>query len=38
MSEDTLELLLAYYKEEESRAFRLALKLDVKHEDDMSRT
>lgn len=32
MSEDTLELLLAYYKEEESRAFRLALKLDVKHE------
>lgn len=32
MSEDTLELLLAYYGEEETRAFRLALKLDAKHE------
>lgn len=30
--EDTLELLLAYYKEEESRAFRLSLNLDAKHE------
>lgn len=30
--EVTLELLLAYYKEEESRAFRLSLNLDAKHE------